>query len=232
MGFFRILRIGMIFPLLAVVFCYAAKADAPDSQDPTVELFDRVLILPAYDMSKIYGEDVSMRGPLSGQVFITSQVAPEATDFLISRLNNQLSAMFDIEVMEPAADFDASSMIGIEPAAGHRSERIPIIQQYGRQMGVDGVICTYIYGFRKRVGTAYGVDKPAMVSFELNLISVATGRLVWQAHFSETQKSLNEDALHIGQFIERKGRWITAEEMAAKAVENLLKSFPQPPEQK
>ncbi len=120
---------------------------------------------------------------------------------------------------------DPEHLVGIEPVAGQRVQRIAAVQEFGRQQKADSVFCAYVYAFRERVGSAYGVDLPAMVIFELNLVSVATGSILWQAHYSETQKPLSENAFQIGKFFKRKGRWITAEEMADEALEKCIRSF-------
>ena len=128
--------------------------------------------------------------------------------------------------MFPAAARDVEAMVGLAPVAGSRAERIAAIQKAGGRQGADAVLCAYVYAFRNRVGNAYGVETPAMVSFEMNLVSTATGRIVWRRDFTETQKTLNENLLHLGKFLQRKGRWVTAEEMATQAIEDLLASLP------
>jgi hypothetical protein len=185
---------------------------------------DRIVLLPAFDMCRLHGENVSLTGPLSGKVFITGSVAPEAADFVSDQFKKRLSRIEQIELIEPSKQ-DHGNMAGIDPVAGQRNERIAAIQQLGREHKAEGVFCAYVYAFRERVGTAYGVDQPAKVTFELNLVSVATGAIVWQAHFSETQKTLSENALLIGKFLKRKGRWITAKEMTAAAMEERLQVF-------
>lgn len=201
-----------------------ASGQPPASQDSEPERFHRILLLPAFDICRIYGENVSLMGPLSGKVFVTSQVAPDATDLIYSMVKKSLARLQRLE-MVPAARNADGVLVGVDPIAGNRSERIAAVQALGRQSGAEGVFIAYIYSFRERVGTAYGAENPARVSFELNLVSVASGRIVWQAHFSEAQQTLNENVFQLGKFLKRKGRWVTAEQMAEGAVDDLMGAF-------
>ncbi|MFZ1984411.1 MAG: hypothetical protein WAU91_08345 [Desulfatitalea sp.] len=203
----------------------SAHSQTPSDPNPAEERFDRILILPVYDMRAVYGENFSMQGPLSGEVFAIDVVDPQAAEFVRKTLRSALEQKGTFRLI-PATAEDAIAMVGLAPVAGSRRERITAIQRIAGQRGADAVVCTFVYAFRNRVGNAYGVENPAMVSFELNLVSTATGRIVWRRHFTETQKTLNENLLNVGKFLQRKGRWVTAEEMAGQAIEDLLKSFP------
>ncbi len=186
---------------------------------------NRILSLPVYDMHAVYGENFNMQGPLSGKVFTLDEVDPSATDFVRTTISSILEKNGSYHMLLTTAK-EAEVMIGLTPVAGSRAERIALIQKTGERVGADSVLCTYIYAFRNRVGSAYGVERPTMVSFEMNLVSVATGRIVWQRDFTETQQTLNENLLKLGKFLQRKGRWVTAQEMAAKALEDILASLP------
>lgn len=220
---------GLVLTVFAccVTLCLVpgnVAAQPPAGQETAPEQFHRILLVPVFDMFRIHGENVSLMGPLSGNVFVTSQVATTAADDIYGMLRKSLARIESIELV-PAAKVDVNIRAGVDPIAGHRSERIAAVQKIGRQSQAEAVICAYVYGFRERVGTAYGADQPARVSFELNMIDVVTGRIVWQDHYSETQQTLNENVLQLGKFIKRKGRWVTAEEMAAGAVNDLIGSL-------
>jgi hypothetical protein len=84
----------------------------------------------------------------------------------------------------------------------------------------------HLYRFRERIGESYSVEQPASVAFEVHLIRVEDGELVWRGAFDRTQGSLMENLLQISYFFREKGRWVTAEELAAEGVKEILKSFP------
>jgi hypothetical protein len=103
-----------------------------------------------------------------------------------------------------------------------------LLELSGNANGVDAVLLGYLFRFRERVGTRYSVESPASVSFSLFLVRTADGQVVWRGTFEETQQSLSENLLKIGSFIKRKARWVTAGEMAADALEDLMSTFTKP----
>jgi hypothetical protein len=96
----------------------------------------------------------------------------------------------------------------------------------GRDLGADAVIVGHLYRFRERIGTQYSVEVPASVAFDIHLIGVRDGRLLWSGKFDETQQSLFEDLYQLGTFLSRRGRWITAQELAVSGLEGVLETFP------
>jgi hypothetical protein len=49
--------------------------------------------------------------------------------------------------------------------------------------------------------------------------------LIWQGSYSEIQKPLTDDLLRINKFLQRRGRWITAKEMMAQAIDEMIESI-------
>ena len=96
----------------------------------------------------------------------------------------------------------------------------------GLSLDVDAVVLGYIYRFSQRVGTRYSAEFPASVAFDIYLIDVETGRILWRGNFDETQRPLSEDLFQVGTFIKRKGGWITAKEMAHSALDKIFLTFP------
>lgn len=93
----------------------------------------------------------------------------------------------------------------------------------GKEVGADGVIFGRVFRFRERVGGDLGATEPASVSFELNVVQVATGDIVWRGDFDRTQQSLSGNFLEFWMFWEKGPRWFTARDLAGLGVEKLLK---------
>ena len=92
----------------------------------------------------------------------------------------------------------------------------------GKQVGADGVIFGRVFRFQKRVGTEYGASQPASVGFELGLVAVSTGNVVWQGKFDQTQEPLTSNLLNWWMFWRAGPRWFSAGELAGLGVDRLF----------
>ena len=101
-----------------------------------------------------------------------------------------------------------------------------VLRDVGNELGAEGIVLGYLYRFRERKGESFSVEQPASVAFEIHLIRVEDGELVWRGAFDRTQGSLMEDLLQVSSFFREKGRWVTAEELAAGGLKEVLKTFP------
>ncbi len=205
---------------------FACKSSAPVRETAAQPATNgKLLILPFKDMSAIYGENVSLRCPLCGNVFLTGEVAEGADTVLTKHLVSLISDRNDIELIPP----DKAQGVWSKLLSGNRgsllSERSLIVET-GSVLGADAVLAGYVYRCRERIGTRYSVDSPASVAFDVHLVNVANGRIMWIGHLDETQQSLSDNLLKFGTFIKRKGAWITAEEIAFSGLEEMLQKFP------
>jgi hypothetical protein len=96
----------------------------------------------------------------------------------------------------------------------------------GTQLKADFILWGVIFHFQERIGTAYGVQKPASVSFDLHLLRVKDGSLVRRDQWTKTQRSLTENLLEAESFFKGKMRWLTAEELSFLGLQEILKDFP------
>lgn len=89
----------------------------------------------------------------------------------------------------------------------------------------DAVCIGRIYNYKERRGGNYSVSEPASVAFDMRIIRVSDGQVLFACDFDETQKPLSSNIMNIRSFLKRKGRWIKAEEMALSAMDEALKEF-------
>ncbi|MHB8908929.1 MAG: hypothetical protein ACYDAA_08650 [Syntrophales bacterium] len=101
-----------------------------------------------------------------------------------------------------------------------------VLKDVGSELGAEGVVAGYVYRFRERKGVSYAVEQPASVAFEIHLLRVSDGALVWRGTFDKEQSSLMADVFQFASFFRGKGKWLTAEELAGEGVEQLLNTFP------
>ena len=96
------------------------------------------------------------------------------------------------------------------------------VQQLGKNLGADAVLIGLVRIYRERKGSKIAAT-PAVVGFESHLIDSASGKVLWAGAYYDEQKPLNQDLMG---FMERKGMYVTAEELARMGVEKMMKKFP------
>jgi len=135
-----------------------------------------------------------------------------------------------LEKNKPKFSFMAGERVaGIYRRISSGSLKTPlrqVLRDVGAELGAEGVVVGYLYRFRERKGVAYTVEQPASVAFEIHLLRVSDGILVWRGVFEKTQTSLMEDLFQFSSFYRGKGRWVTAEELMEEGLEQVLKTFP------
>ncbi len=219
-----LLRIGIITLILLLSAC---KSDVIIPETPIAKSgMEKLLILPFKDLSSLYGKNVSFRCPLCGNVFSTGDVGIVAVDVLTDRLISTIESRKGFEIIPPGQAQGAISVLlsGNEKALSERD----ILVKVGSALYADAVLVGHVYRFKDRVGTRYSVDSPASVAFDIHLIDVSKGSMLWVGHFDETQRTLSENLFKLGTFLRRKASWITAEEMAVSGLEDVLQTFPKP----
>ncbi len=101
-----------------------------------------------------------------------------------------------------------------------------MMEDIGKQLGADYILWGTVFRYEERIGTAYAVQQPASVAFDLHLLRLKDGVMVWRAPYAKTQKSLSENLFNLKSFVKEKMRWVTVEELSRLGLEQLLKDFP------
>jgi hypothetical protein len=199
----------------------ARPGQAP-AETKTAGVSGVTVVLPFVDMAKVFGQNVSVRNPVTSKVFLTGIIDEKATPYMTNTLYRLIGRQGHLR-WRPHQNATDSNKLG---ALGLNADHVLRLQELARQEDADAVMVGYLYAFRDRSGGDYAVETPARVAFELVMMQSSTGRVIWQRSFKETQKSLAEDLMQIKQFLKRKGRWVSAKEMAKSALEEMLQSVP------
>lgn len=165
-----------------------------------------------------------VRNPVSGSLFKAEPVVPEAMDILNRMLVERLAATGD-EIIAPEEGSGVLSSV-MAGDSGAKLSAIEIYRETGKAMDADSVLVGHVYRWQEREGTDFAVDRPASVAFDLNLIRISDGTLIWRDRFDRTQKSLSENLLDFVGFFKRGGRWQTVESFAAYGLDSLLENYP------
>jgi hypothetical protein len=181
-----------------------------------------ILVLPFDDLAKIYGEAGLIKCPLCDYYFEAGPVPPNAVDWLSERLVGLLGQQSTAALITHDRSFDHSKTAS---SKGMLTER-KLVAQAGRSAKADVVLTGYIYRYEERVGTSYAASRPASVAFSIHLIRSADGADIWFGYVDETQQTLSENLFNVAAFWQRKGRWVSADEMAEAGLTKLFDKFP------
>ncbi len=108
------------------------------------------------------------------------------------------------------------------PAVRRANSLIDRAVAVGKEVGADGVIVGRLYRYQRRVGTEYGASEAASVWFELQLVAVSSGAVVWHGEFDHTQEPLSSNLLNWWMFWRAGPRWLSASELAGLGVDELF----------
>jgi hypothetical protein len=214
-----------VFYLAMAAGCATAPAPAPPA--PILAEYQQVALLPFANAAALYGEDQQVRNPLTAKVFTTGRVPEEAAATMTQELWAQLRAKTNSRIIPPEQSLGEKAGLISEFEATVFSER-RFVAELGRRQGADAILMGTLYRFRERVGLKYAADTPAAVTFDLLLLDAASGRVVWWRSFNEVQQPLSENLLKLGTFIKDKGRWLTAAQMGARALDAMTGELTQP----
>lgn len=180
-----------------------------------------ILILPFRDMTSELGVDRNVRCPLCGQVALTGFIPSDAPRVLTEQLKTRVERLpytFMFSEDQPFLTTDSVKT----------SDMLERYVALGKQAGADAVLVGHIFRHTERIGNRYSVQSPASVAFDLHLISTMEQRIVWTGYFDETQQSLSENLLKANAFFKRGATWITADELAASGMDDIIERFPKP----
>jgi hypothetical protein len=161
-----------------------------------------------------------VRPPGFGGYVAVGQIAPEAPETITSLFRSKLASTGYELISQERVVKTVSSVEGLEdkPEA--------LAQKLGQQLKVDSVLMGWVFRYRERIGNEWGVKEPASVAFVALLMSGEDGTVQWRGRFDETQQPLSRDVLRVSSFVRRGGRWVTARELAADGIAQMLLTFP------
>ena len=214
----------LLLSFLLLVSCAAPQKEMPS--DKTLEGDETILIMPFQNMCTVYGDKAPIDCVVFNRRHVVGEVPEGTAEFMTEQLVKLLMSEKAFRFVFPDQTDEMLTHLQADKNGVVRLSEF--VATTGGTKGVDAILMGYIFHFKERVGTSYSVESPASVSFSLFLVRVEDGQIVWRGIFEETQQSLSENILKIGAFIKRKARWITAREMAADGLENLMSTFPKP----
>lgn len=183
-------------------------------------VFDRIAVLP---FQEVVPEDLLngvVRCPLCGTVFSAAKAAGRP-EIVVERL-----FLDELEKRKPKFNVISGEHVEgvyrqIVSTSLLKAPLKMILSDTGKALGAEGIVIGYVYRFRERKGEPFAAEKPASVAFEIHMMRVDDGVLVWKGTYDRMQRSMMEDLFQASSW-----KWITAEELAAEGMQQVLTTFP------
>jgi hypothetical protein len=220
-AFAALFALCLILPM--IMGChYREDSGIPLSEGKTV--FDRIAVAPFQQAAPEDSVGGAVQCPLCGVTF-NATGSPGNPEKVLEKV-----FLEQFEKERPKVNVIAGERVaGVYRRVSSDSLTISpreVLRTVGSELGVEGVVAGYVFRYRERKGVSYTVEQPASVAFEIHLLRVSDGALVWRGSFDKTQTSLMENLLQSASFFRGKGKWVTAEELTGEGIEQVLKTFP------
>ena len=109
--------------------------------------------------------------------------------------------------------------------AASQPQALPGWVSLAQKTGKDFILVPMVLNWHDREGSKAGVTEPAEVHIEFYLIRSDTGTIYNHSVYEERQVGLTSNLLSMGEFVKRKGAWVTARELANEGMDDMLKKM-------
>ncbi len=212
----------VFFSVAAIAGC-ASKGDVRETpRKPDISI-RTIAVIP---FQKVLPEDQNshtVRGPVSRTLARSCFVPDDAPDAVEHLFVDRLKAYPKLIVIPGDKTEGIYRRVSAE---SFKTKPVDVLRKVGKELEADAVAAGYLYCYRERKGYKYGTDKPASVVFEMVLVRVRDGAVIWSSYFDKTQRSLMENVLQLSTFIRSGGKWMTASELSAEGIDQMMETFP------
>ena len=212
----------ILFVMLLFFGCMAKEQGKPGFSGPPIG--SGKIVFLGFKAAIAEGNDSGMfHNPITGAMVRSEPVSNFVTDSMSDKMYALLIQSKDYEII------NLHNVKSITDPARYKEDKnneIKIIQDIGKTVAADVAITGYIYRMREREGTEYSVKRPASAAFDIYLISIKDGSILWKGNFDQTQRSLSENVLELKSFLKFKGKWVDVDKLAGMGLEKLVNEMP------
>jgi hypothetical protein len=209
-------RVFVAAAVALLVFSAGCKRKAPQ---PAAAPRDFVVAVAPFSNPRADFE--LLAGYLPENVAAVSEGIPGKLD---ESLSHVMSGTVTSRVLAPSK-IEVCLKTEPRPQEGGRQGTLKYWQNIGRCVGAQYLVVPQVIAWREREGSAMGTTVTAAVIINFYLVDVNTGGVVKFYHFDEEQRSLSDNLLDAGKFFSRKGRWLTASELAEEGMRAAMAEF-------
>ena len=183
------------------------------AQAPAKYIVGKMALIPFTSKQKLSIEQ-SEGALLQNERFLTIS--------LYEALISQTSGMTDVEILPlKKSEAEYNKLKDGKPKLYYKDIAIDA----ARILDADSVMVGFISEYTERGGSEWGIESPSTVTFSTEVLSTKDGRVIWETYFTETQKPLFDNLFEIKKFVKRRGKWITADEMAKEGARKVARRF-------
>lgn len=205
--------------------CGLSKTHRP-GQEVALEEGEKVVVVGFLPAQVNEGSGYEwVRDPLTGGTFLAGPVPSEA----ITEMNRILLERLEEDKSHEFVSPEEAKGVVSEIKYTNKKMDIPlrqILQETGKAFGAEAVLSGHIYRWRERQGSDFGAEEPASVALNLHLLRPVDGAILWRDKFDKTQQALSENLFDISTFVQGRGRWMKARDLAVIGLRRLLERIP------
>lgn len=146
------------------------------------------------------------------------QIEPGAAEALTTDVYTRLSLVSGWNVVPESDVRDVMSTLPPVTLADMQQDALKL----GKQLSLDAVVYGTVTRYRERVGTDYAAKSPAAVAFAIHVIDVHNSVVLWTARYARQQEALSQNIFNLANFVENRGRWVRAQDIASRGVEEAI----------
>ena len=202
----------LVFCMAAVILAGCAEHSVPPIERPKGVYAVAGVTNPKYDWQLLAG-------------YLPSEGKGVAREVLVSldQTVADLMASHGVSGVIPAANTrQCQEITTFDQADGKRVSALKYWIAVGECMKVDYLVIPQLFSWQERLGSDWGVEKPAGVVMDLYILDVKNQVLLARRHYDETQRALSEDLGNAGRHFDRGGTWLTANELARYGLNEML----------
>lgn len=203
--------------------CLVDRVFAQSESGWTSARVERIGVVPFFKGKNVANERETLKSPLFQLYFNPENISANADRILSGHVHETLKTRFGQKVIPLAQMYEVHERI---PRDQYTETPLTLAQKTGSALKANFILVGSVWRFRERVGGALGVESPASVAFNVALVDVPDGKILWNAHFDKTQRALSEDIRDIRGFLTRGAKWLTADQLARYGVNEIFKKFP------
>lgn len=154
-----------------------------------------------------------------GEDAAPAKVAPEAEEVVTAAIYRALSSTHEWRFVPDLTVTDTMRNVDSLDPANEQALAL------GKAVEADGVLFGSVWRYLERTGNDTAVEEPASVGFQLRLLSVQSGEVIWEQSFERTQTSRGTSMLEWVPFWEAGRGWLTAVDLTHEGVDRLMQDL-------